>query len=110
MADGVSDTAQWQDQLAGVALGGASVHRKRASTFGDPAHLHKRSSSLVSDLTIDGILSDVDCCFKCPRVLERFCPSPDALDSPTGNSSSSSHLGNGTRRAWRAAAARVLLA
>uniref|UniRef100_A0A383WF16 Uncharacterized protein n=1 Tax=Tetradesmus obliquus TaxID=3088 RepID=A0A383WF16_TETOB len=86
MADGVSDTAQWEDQLAGVALGGPSVHRKRASTFGDPSHLHKRSSSLVSDLTIDGILSDVDCCFKCPRVLERFCPSPDALDSPTGKS------------------------
>jgi hypothetical protein len=27
----------------------------------------------VSDLTIDGILGEDDCCFKCPRLLERFC-------------------------------------
>jgi hypothetical protein len=47
MADGVTDIALREDQLAGVALVGAAVHRKRASTFGDPLHLHKRSSSLV---------------------------------------------------------------
>jgi hypothetical protein len=49
MANEVTDTLQCEDQLAGVALLSAAQHRKRASTFGDPIHLHKRSSSLVRD-------------------------------------------------------------